>query len=439
MARRYSNTLIDDTTREKLNTAGGGSKGWDDTIEEPVIEPETEPEQVSGQVKPPTIEDVVTETADELYQLFEDSYLTTEELFNSDPLAKQAANFAIARGVSPSAGWLWKLGGVEHPVEEVILESGYKWIIGDYDTFDDDIFISPEGINYTYAELTTVAQDDETLTEDIAGLTGEGTTEEQKSANIIAGFQYLFPDEDAYSQFEYYFGSDDEDILNQRVEEFFDVMKQAGRTKETESLVKSLWNDITDSQMAYIFGEDYLQELIKESDKAYQDKLSTIASTYNLSQDVIDSYINALKEYETAKTYGVSAMGSVKLIQAKKDLEKIFGKDYENSELYKELSAAYGDYWENYGKFEGYSDFGRSLVAGIGDIISGVSGVAGWAGMDDISESLKKESDRLQNVAPLIEDVEWTWDNVFTGNFWRNVGLTVSRTIPFLLLYCLLE
>ena len=99
-------------------------------------------------IKEPTIDSVVTEsTADELEQLFADSYLTTEELFNSDPLAKQASNFAIARGVSPSANWLWKLGGVEHPVEEVKLESGYTWIIGDYDTFDDDIFFLLRGLN----------------------------------------------------------------------------------------------------------------------------------------------------------------------------------------------------------------------------------------------------------------------------------------------------
>ena len=379
----------------------------------------------------PKIEDVITETADELEQLFADSYLTTEELFNSDQLAKQAANFAIARGVSPSAGWLWKLGGVEHPVEEVKLESGYTWIIGDYDTFDDDIFISPEGLKYTFDELTTIAQGDDTLSEDIAGLTGEGTTDEQQTSNIIAGFQYLFPDEDPYSQLEYYFGSEDEDVLNERVEEFYDVMKQAGRTKETESLIKSLWSDITDAQMAYIFGEDYLQIAIGESDKAFQDKLSSIASRYNLSQDVIDSYINAIKEYETAKTIITSASGSVKEIKAKKELKKIFGKDYKNSELYKELSAAFGDYWENYGKFEGASDFKRSLVAGIGDIISGVGGAAGWVGLDSVSEYFNEEAERLQNVAPLVEDVEWTWDNAFTGNFWRSVGLNVARTIPF--------
>ena len=47
-------------------------------------------------------------------------------------------------------------------------------------------------------------------------------------------------------------------------------MNVAGRTKETESLVKSLWSDITDAQMAYIFGEDYLQIAIGESIKHFR-------------------------------------------------------------------------------------------------------------------------------------------------------------------------
>ena len=75
--------------------------------------------------------------------------------------------------------------------------------------------------------------------------------------------------------------------------------------------------------------------------------------------------------------------------------------------------------------------FKRSGIAGIGDIISGVGGVAGWAGLDSVSEYFNEEAERLQNVAPLVEDVEWTWDNAFTGNFWRSVGLNVARTIPF--------
>ncbi|NLB17793.1 MAG: hypothetical protein GX825_03430, partial [Syntrophomonadaceae bacterium] len=386
-----------------------------------IVEDEVKPEE-------PNIEDVITETADELEQLFADSYLTTEELFNSDPLAKQAANFAIARGVSPSAGWLWKLGGVEHPVEEVKLESGYTWIIGDYDTFDDDIFLSPEGLEYTFDELTTI--DDETLAEDIAGITGEGTTEEQKSANIIAGFQYLFPDEDPYSQLEYYFGSEDEDVLNERVEEFYDVMEQAGRTKETESLIKSLWSDITDAQMAYIFGEDYLQIAIGESDKAFQDKLSSIASSYNLSLESINEYVSRRQaKDETPETF-IGLKDQQARQELKKWLTDTFGEGFNEQDWYKELNEAIEDYDKSYARFEGASDFKRSMIAGIGDILSGIGGAAGWAGLDSVSEYFNEEAERLQNVAPLVEDVEWTWDNAFTGNFWRSVGLNVARTIP---------
>jgi hypothetical protein len=397
------------------------SEGEEEEI--PQYEPPTTP--VTGVTQPaaPTIEDVITETPEEMIQLFDESYLTTQELFNSDELAQQAANFAIARGVSPSADWLWKLGGEEHPVEEIKLSSGYSWIIGDYNTFDDDIFISPEGIEYSYSELTQI--DDENLIEDVAGITGEAITEEQRQANIVAGMQSLFPNEDVQTRLNYYFGSEDEDIRANRVEEFQQILRVAGRTPETEKLLRSLWADISEHEMANVFGEDYLKTVINQSQWELDATLAQIASEYNISIDELNEYIEKKKE--------IVMLGDPFNMELKKGLDELaqelFGDNYKDA--VGKIDTAFDTYWNNYGEFEGYSSFGRALLAGVGDIKSGVSGVAGWFNLDGIKESLSNEAERLQNVAPLLEDVDFTWKDATTGNFWRTIGLTVSRAIPF--------
>ena len=191
---------------------------------------------------------------------------TTLELFASDETAKAAANFAVARGVSPSANWLWTLAGESNIVDRIKVPSGWEWNIGGDDGFGDDIFVSPEGITYSYDELMQlgVESDDEVFLEDVAGITGQATTEQQKLIDIQTGLLELFPDMTAQESYEYYFTSEDEAVQEARTEQFFETLQTAGKSDATINLLKSLFPEISNEDLSAILGEQVSDETISE-------------------------------------------------------------------------------------------------------------------------------------------------------------------------------
>lgn len=81
---------------------------------------------------------------------------------------------------------------------------------------------------------------------------------------------------------------------------------------------------------------------------------------------------------------------------------------------------------------EGGQGLWGTFTAGVGDLVANVGGILNWLGPDGIGDKIIKAGQYMQVQAQPVpfEPAEFSWKNVFTGEFWSTYGL---RTLPTLM------
>jgi len=238
--------------------------------------------------------------------------------------------------------------------------------------------------------------------EDIKNLFGYFGEEEEPNP-IELGLSQVFPSRDYSEVVKYYFPTEDvtPELQETRIEEFFEEVSKAQRTPEVETMLKTAFPDITISDIDQIYGYEVETELSKEEiEERYKTQLAQLEEEYGVNEFEIGQLT---PEYLT-----------------------------ENAEEMAEFAERRQEIVEQY-EHDLYSkdpDWWRSLEAGTGSLLSAIGGVLDWAGIDGIAKTLKDSGKEWQQIAPPIKDVEFTWQNVFTGDFWRSVGLNFMEALP---------
>ena len=217
---------------------------------------------------------------------------TTDEMLEDDRLAQIATNYAIARGVSPSANWLWELTN-QGKIETITMPSGWKIdVYGDEYDATDDIYWSPEGVKYTYDQLLTL-QPPEEEKEDVSGITGQPLTDEQAEVDIYEGMSTLFPDMIPEQSIEYYFQQDG-DLAKERTVEFLTKVREAGYSDTTANLLKSIYPEISNKDLSDIFGYQISEE--SKTEDWWHSVLYNVTSSI---KNIESGLLNMLKDIVT--------------------------------------------------------------------------------------------------------------------------------------------
>lgn len=263
--------------------------------------------------------------------------MTGDQLLKNTKLANMAMDYAVARGISPNASWLWNISGdvsdktstdTYSAINYVQSENGWKQyaVDGSYE--------SPEGIKYSYDELQTVVDQENAAytaqqakadainamspteqaaafkenfpelnvmpnapTQDVGLWTAAGNLPNSVSASdipyILAG--YLDTRKAYIADLNALAGKvapDDAQIdafvtaALADMPKFLDTIRAAGRNANTEALLKAASPGITEDEIRNAFGqaqiltkEQYLSGFPSRTDKDYQTYVSMMNDT----------------------------------------------------------------------------------------------------------------------------------------------------------------
>jgi hypothetical protein len=351
----------------------------------------------------------------EPFEVEEPQEVSTVDLFENQQLAEQAANFAIARGVSPSAKWIWRMLGGD--VQQIKLDSGWTWSNSGTEDTADDVFVSPEGLEYSFPEFSEIAKesDDLQLIEDYAGITGTGETADQRASNIISGLDYLFPDMDVYEAYNYYFGDED------RTDEFISKVHEYGRSDEMTSLLSGL--GLSDEEIGQIFSY-YLASYKDLLDKALPEWAGIGEGGNWLIEYLGDDWEEGLRRSLIGKGRNKDTEALVKAIYGDVPEDQMAGY-FSNRALAIEKKAAEG----------GHGVFG-TFTAGVGDLVQSIGGALKWLGAEGVGETLTDAGTYMQVQAePIPDDLkEFDWGDLFSPQFYLTYGVRMLPTVMALVI-----
>ncbi|HUS04502.1 MAG TPA: hypothetical protein VMY79_03150, partial [Dehalococcoidia bacterium] len=369
-------------------------------------------------------------------------------------------------GLQLEEGWMLKMTPAGEGYTSSLI-TPEKWEIT-----ENDLYIAPSGEQYSRADIEALlamptgglTQQEmpfipatlsmENLTEkgqelygeyqeaggelDVAGWVKEREQQQLETEQI---FGRVFPDQDI---------AEIADYIEANPEGFIADIREIGRIPDTEALLKALFPDITDEQIAMLFGGTEGVEWvtpetlglpepspwdrsISETVRSHTWFLTPVRTEQQLI--VLDIIHRGLLESEFIPDYqkeiikGTGDVPSIYLRLTPEELEQIGIKlDPFNAEYLRELQANETKYayWESVLEdAEPPSSFGAQFIAGWGDMLNTAGAAFNWLGADGIGQMLSQEGLKYQRVTPPTE-----WQGVFHPNFWTS---QLPRALPFTL------
>ena len=181
------------------------------------------------------------------------------------------------------------------------------------------------------------------------------------------------------------------------IDTLLDETYKVGRTPETEALLRRMAPNITEEDI-----EGFFAPMVERPVPS----LFRVPGVRTLEERISIMRIAGVPEDEIEKIIELSKLdlGAEGWLQKFKDINPSFAKDFLNS-----LPM-------------------RSISAGYGDLVSGLAGVAGWAGNEQLRENLMAIAESFHIVAPPVEEWDVSLKTVLDPRFWAT---TVARALPF--------
>ena len=374
---------------------------------------------------------------------------SSEQASQQKSLVQTATNWAIARGVTPSASWLERLGTLREPIEYFETDTG--WILN-----PDETWTSPEGMTYTRDEMLQLMGEGigvstvpyihpPSFEELVAGAEYPQTqalTPYEQLLGTPPPFQYVPTFEDIVPPLGYDIGAQTQiqtetfqieraleeiypyatpenisNILYNYTEEFLAELAKRGKTDDNVALLKALFpgdpergiEPISDEDINYIFG--------LSSTDVYESQILAISEKYGIPVEEIT----------------IDAKGYMKSEYQMRDITAATDEKYGDEVWYREFLQEWGTVSKEYLRSGATASEGaRVIITGTGSLINALGGATGWIGQKIEAEGIKEAGKAVSDFGQVMsQEVGLTpeeWDEVGL----MRIPLQILQTMPFL-------
>lgn len=264
---------------------------------------------------------------------------------------------------------------------------------------EDDLYISPSGEQYTRLELETAL-----------GMSAVGLPEAEiptPSLEVQQIFGGVFPEQDIAEVLAY---------AEATPEAFLQEILDIGRTPETEALLRTMYEGVT---------EEWLSELFKplEFRQTLIEALPAVTSTN------IEGMLEYFSEKPEELRYALIYVGR------NEDTERVVKwlfpeiTDYQISDYFNPLSLVV----EAKAAEGGQGTWG-TFTAGVGDLVANIGGIFKWCGAEGVGDKIIKFGQYMQVQAEPVpfEPDEFTWRQLLNPQFYATYGVRMLPTLMLL-------
>jgi len=240
-------------------------------------------------------------------------------------------------------------------------------------------------------------------------------------------------------------------VIDADPEAFLDDLIARGRTDDTDILLEALgldeqtihnlfrFGDIPESGQVHFFSEEVDDQLFRREGTLTPDG---IVSQDGVQVGVVDFSTGEFKSIKKIRQEMIPTDEETRRIlrigQVPEDeIEKIIAQS--------KLDMTSEDWLEEYKKINPsfrkdftYATLGRSIAAGLGDVLQAGGGIAGWADQEKWRENLLDAGEVLQSTAPPTVPYTTLGETIGNPQFWmttapRTATLSVVAMVPILL------